>query len=121
MTQTQLYVVTYGNRDGETITRGPVSAIGALGIADDVAAYIPSWSRISFFMAGDYDGQVFVTRQYLEAHSAPVIGSPATCYHGEVGIVSHVYKFSSDVELEMDESHADVYRGTFCYTTALIN
>ena len=66
-TQTQLYVVTYGNQDGETITRGPVSAIGALEIADDMAGYIPSWSGISFFIAGDYDGKTIVNRAYLEA------------------------------------------------------
>lgn len=68
-TSTLMYVVTYGNQDGETITRGPVDAIGALDIADDMAGHVPAWSGISFFIAGDYDGEVFVTRQYLEARA----------------------------------------------------
>ena len=71
MTQTQapLYVVTYGNQDGETVTRGPVSAIGALDIADDMTGHIPAWSCISFFIEGDYDGQESITREYLEARA----------------------------------------------------
>lgn len=49
----------------------------------------------------------------------PAIGTTATCYHGELGTVVSIYAYSGDIELSMDESHADVYRGHFCYTLAL--
>ena len=65
-TTTPLYVLTYGNQDGETITRGPVSAIEALEIADDLVGHIPAWSGVSFFVAGDYDGEIDITRADLE-------------------------------------------------------
>ena len=65
-TQTPLYVLTYGNQDGETVTRGPVSAIEALEIADDLVGHIPVWSCVSFFIAGDYDGEMSITREDIE-------------------------------------------------------
>ena len=65
-TRTPLYVLTYGNHDGETVTRGPVSAIEALEMADDLVGHIPAWSRVSFFIVGDYDGEMNITREDIE-------------------------------------------------------
>ena len=64
------YVVTYANSDGETIQRGPVSASEALAIADDVTPHLPSWAdSVSFYLEGDYDGEITITREEL-SHEA---------------------------------------------------
>ena len=49
--------------------------------------------------------------------SRPAIGSLGVCQHGEVGIVSHVYTYSRDVQFDVDESHADVYGSRLCHAT----
>ena len=97
------YVVTYANHDGETIQRGPVSASDALAIADNVTPYLPGWAGpVRFYLEGDYDGEITVTREWLESDAeyeaarvisgpalmrevlatrTPAIGSPAICLH----------------------------------------
>ena len=47
------------------------------------------------------------------------IGSSAICMHGADGIVEHVYAYSGDIELSVDESHADMFGTHICYVRML--
>jgi len=70
------YVVTYPNADGETITRGPVSAREALAIADTVTPDLPEWAAgVSFFIAGDFDGALDIVRD--DVVTAAALETPA--------------------------------------------
>jgi hypothetical protein len=62
------FVVSYANEDGETVQRAAANAADAIAIADDVTPHLPAWaSGVSFYRAGDYDGDETITRETLQA------------------------------------------------------